>query len=80
MVADAEESAEVEKASNVEEKSATTLKISLHALSGIATPQTVRVTGLIKGRCLHIFIDSESTHESLPNKWNVASYWRLPFK
>ena len=52
-VADAEESAEVEEASNEEEESATTLEILLHALSGIATPQTMRLTGLIKGRRLH---------------------------
>ena len=64
-VTSAEESAEVEEASNEEEESATTPEISLHALSGIATPQTMRVTGLIKGRRLHILIDSGSVGKIL---------------
>ena len=67
-VADAEESAEVEEASNEEEEPATT-EISLHALFGIATPQTMRVTGLIKGRRLHILIDSGSTHNFVGRKF-----------
>ena len=37
-------------------------EISLHALSGIAIPHTMRVTGLIDGTRLHILIDSRSTH------------------
>ena len=68
-VADAEESAEVEDASNEEEESATTPEISLHALSGIATPQTIRATGLIKERRLHILIDSGSTHNFVGRKF-----------
>ena len=68
-IADAEEFAEVEEASNVEEESATTSKISLHALSSIATPQTMRVTGLIKGRRLQILIDNESTHNFVGRKF-----------
>ena len=45
-----------------EDDEPTRLEISLHALSGIATPYTMRVTGLIDGRQLHILIDNGSTH------------------
>ena len=36
-------------------------EISVHVLSGIATPHTLRITGLIDRRRLHILIDSGST-------------------
>ena len=68
-VVDAEEFAEVKEARNEEEESATTPEISLHALSGIAIPQTMRVTGLIKGRRLLILIDSGSTHNFVGRKF-----------
>ena len=44
------------------EEEQSTLEISLHALSGVNTPQMMRVTGMIHGRKLHILIDSGSTH------------------
>ena len=37
-------------------------EISLHALSDISTPQTMRVVGTVHGRRLHVLIDSGSTH------------------
>lgn len=45
-----------------------TPEISLHALTGIATPNTKRVTGLINGKRLHILINSESTHNFITPK------------
>lgn len=44
-------------------------KILLHALSGVSTPRTMRVTGLICGRRLHILIDSGSTHNFVSLKF-----------
>jgi hypothetical protein len=38
------------------------LVISLHALSGISVPQTLKVKGYIKHRLLVVLIDSGSTH------------------
>ena len=38
------------------------LEISLHALAGITTPQTMRVKGFFKKIPLTILIDSGSTH------------------
>ncbi len=46
----------------VRHEAAIPLEISLHALSGVSTPQTMRVVGSIDGRKLHILIDSGSTH------------------
>ena len=37
-------------------------EISLHALFDILTPQTMRVVGTVRGRQLHVLIDSWSTH------------------
>lgn len=37
-------------------------EISLHALSGILTPQTMQVVGTVRGQQLHVLIDSGSTH------------------
>ena len=45
-----------------------TPEISLHALTGIATPNTKRVTRLINGKRLHILIDSESTDNFITPK------------
>lgn len=44
-------------------------EISLHALSGVTTPKTMRVTGVIHGRKLHILIDSGSTHNFVSLKF-----------
>ena len=51
------------------EASQTVLEISLHALSGVSKPRTMRVTGLIRGRKLHILIDSGSTHNFVSLKF-----------
>uniref|UniRef100_A0A2N9FZS8 Reverse transcriptase n=1 Tax=Fagus sylvatica TaxID=28930 RepID=A0A2N9FZS8_FAGSY len=37
-------------------------EISLHALTGISTPNTMRVCGMTNGKQVHILIDSGSTH------------------
>ena len=37
-------------------------EISLHALTGISTPNTMRVCGTTNGKQVHILIDSGSTH------------------
>ena len=52
-----------------EEDSTTTPEISLHALVGVSSPQTIRVTGIINGRPLHILIDSGSTHNFVSLKF-----------
>ena len=44
-------------------------EISLHALSGVSTPRTMLVTGLVRGRQLHILIDSGSTHNFVSLKF-----------
>nr|POE82991.1 hypothetical protein CFP56_14267 [Quercus suber] len=44
-------------------------KISLHALSGVSTPQTMPVIGLIRGRRLYILIDNGSTHNFVSLKF-----------
>ena len=43
-------------------------EISLHAYSGTAAPKTLRVDGLIKKKCVHILIDSGSTHNFLDQR------------
>ena len=45
------------------------LEISLHALSSVTTPKSMRVTGVIHGRKLHILIDSGNTHNFVSLKF-----------
>ena len=53
-----------------EEEGPTTIpEISLHALVGVSSPQTMRVIGTINGRPLHILIDSGSTHNFVSLKF-----------
>uniref|UniRef100_A0A2N9H8H7 RNA-directed DNA polymerase n=1 Tax=Fagus sylvatica TaxID=28930 RepID=A0A2N9H8H7_FAGSY len=53
-----------------EEANETTLQpeISLHALTGADTPDTMRVSGWVHGKKLHILIDSGSTHNFINSK------------
>ena len=55
----------------MEDKEKIQPEISLHALSSISTPQTMRVLGSIHGRKLHILIDSGSTHNFVNSKFVV---------
>ena len=43
--------------------------ISLHALSGVTILQAMRMSGLIRGRLVHILIDSGSTHNFVNSKF-----------
>ncbi|XP_075655178.1 uncharacterized protein LOC142625395 [Castanea sativa] len=52
-----------------EDDPTTTLEISLHALVGVSSPQTMRLTWIINGRPLHILIDSGSTHNFVSLKF-----------
>ena len=45
------------------------LVISLHALSGVTILQAMRVSGLIRGRLVHILINSGSTHNFVNSKF-----------
>ena len=56
----------VEPASSTEESI-----ISLHALSGVSTPQSLKIKGYIKYHQLVVLIDSGNTHNSLigPRLW-----------
>lgn len=54
-------------------------EISLHALSGITTLQAMHVSGVIRGRLVHILIDSGSTHNFLNSKFaRKLDYCKVP--
>ncbi|KAL4608000.1 hypothetical protein ACB092_09G215900 [Castanea dentata] len=66
---DSEEVEENEEAA-ARETQQTVPEISLHALSGVDTPQTMHVRGMIHGKPLHILIDSGSTHNFVNFKFS----------
>ena len=43
-------------------------EISMHAYSGTSAPRTLRVDGLVRKHCVHILIDSGSTHNFLDER------------
>ncbi|KAG8390797.1 hypothetical protein BUALT_Bualt01G0120900 [Buddleja alternifolia] len=57
---ESEEEGELE--GELEEDTLTESHISMHAITGILDFKTMRVTGVTKGRLIHILIDTESTH------------------
>ncbi|RVW68732.1 Transposon Tf2-2 polyprotein [Vitis vinifera] len=69
-VQDKEEEAEI--SDNREDE----LEVSIHALTGWASPRTMRVAATIKSQPIMVLIDSGSTHNFLSDK--VARTLRLP--
>ncbi|RVW76696.1 Transposon Tf2-8 polyprotein [Vitis vinifera] len=63
---------EVEISDNREDE----LEVSIHALTGWASPRTMRVAATIKSQPIMVLIDSGSTHNFLSDK--VARTLRLP--
>ena len=54
-------------------------EILLHALSSVSMPRTMRVTGLIRVKRLHILIDSGSTHNFVNLKFaKRMGYYTTP--
>lgn len=53
---------------NNEISNVTALQISIHALTGVSMFNTMRVTGYVKDKPIHILIDSGSTHNFLDSK------------
>lgn len=48
-------------------------QVSIHALDGTSDSRTIRVKGGLKGKIIHVLIDSDSTHNFVD--LNVAKIW-----
>ena len=49
------------------------LEISLHALSGVTTLLAMHVSGVTRGRLVHILIDSGSKDEAILGPWGAMA-------
>ncbi|RVW31621.1 Transposon Tf2-11 polyprotein [Vitis vinifera] len=76
LIEDHDEVQDKEEEAKISDNREDELEVSIHALTGWASPRTMRVAATIKSQPIMVLIDSGSTHNFLSDK--VARTLRLP--
>ena len=76
LIEDHDEVQDKEEEAEISDNREDELEVSIHALTGWASPRTMRVAATIKSQPIMVLIDSRSTHNFLSDK--VARTLRLP--